>query len=59
MKPSILILTVMSAALLASCQDKSKNDVKPQPATEQQGEQQNPDPPGNIPQGQCPACGMG
>jgi len=53
MKPSTLILAVMSAALLASCQDKSKTEVLPKQPTTQSDGHPNPTPDG------CPACGMG
>ena len=58
MKLSKILLSAMSVAVLSSCVDKSKNDVKPN--TEQSGQQAGE----NNPNGEngphcCPACGMG
>jgi len=58
MKLSTLVLSAMSIAILSSCQDKAKNEVKPQKEQiSQQGGQNGNEQPGDD--NNCPACGMG
>jgi hypothetical protein len=57
MKLSAVILSALSVAVLSSCNDKSKREVKPKEQTTQTDTKEQPA--SQDPSNNCPACGMG